>query len=211
MRGWALSAIGVLFISGCVADPTLDDGHRFPTDEPEITGEKKTPPEKTSGSCIGAGCKSDDAPPSKPSQDSAPKSGATCEPVTCAQAEDLGTVSGDTPGDERSRQGSGSRFYTIRVTEDDENATGARLQLTATLVSPPGANYDIYLYADACGGQPVASSTRGAGTTDKAVFSWGEGTLPNFGDDDRTLLVEVRNTSSTCNPNEQWTLVVRGN
>ncbi len=216
MRGVWIRAVGILGCAlawGCMADPSVDDGHRFPSsDEPEVKSDEKKKPAKDEkeGSCLGADCtKTPDEGQKSADSDAGPQDGCAAA-LLCSDAEDLGTIAGDVVGEERSRQASGSRFYSINVTEDDQNVTGAAMILTATLVSPPGANYDIYLYADACGGEPVARSTKGAGTTDKATFTWGEGVFPNGGLDNRTILIEVRNANETCEANDKFTLVVRG-
>jgi hypothetical protein len=206
---------GVL-ATGCLSDPTLEDGHRFPSAEREVVaGNTPTDPDEKKaeeGPCLGKDC--DDASPAgAPTTDAKPKDDkSACKAANaCSGAVDLGTVSGDVGHDERSRQGIGSQWFSVKVTENDTNMTGASLNVTATLVAPSGANYDVFVYGDQCGGEQLATSAKPAGTTDQAAASWGESYyIPNFSADDRTVLIEVRHVSGPCDPNDKWTLLVRG-
>lgn len=135
---------------------------------------------------------------------------------TCESAMNLGSLSGDVGADEITANGDQPAWYTVRVTENYEDVGGRRLSLRATLTSPPGANYDLYLYVNdnvdqvECAG-PDASSTLGADQVDTATVSWGEGTLANGADDGRTVTVEVRHTSGPCSSGQTWSLDLRGN
>ena len=142
--------------------------------------------------------------------------GAACaSPNVCTGATDLGSVSGDTGSGVKTAQGSGSQWFKIRVTEDDSNVFGLSLLAKAELTSPPGTNFDLFLYlpggssGQECSAVAQSSTNTGA---DTAKLEWGEtGTLSNGSNDDRTMTVEVRWVSGTCSPSAKWSLTVRGN
>ena len=74
---------------------------------------------------------------------------ATCNSgAMCTGAMDLGTVSGDTGN--ATVQGSGyeSAWFKVRVTEDDSGPFGVLMSMTAQLTSPPGVNFDLYVYVN---------------------------------------------------------------
>ncbi len=136
-------------------------------------------------------------------------------PNACTGATDLGTISGDTGSGVKTAQGSGSQWFKIRVTEDDSSVFGLSLLAKAELTSPPGTNFDVYVYvAGSSSGQEcstVKAQSNSTGTSDSATASWGEGTISNGSSDDRNVTVEVRWVSGTCAPAAKWTLNVRGN
>lgn len=140
---------------------------------------------------------------------------ATCaSPNTCPAATDLGSVSGDTGADTKTFQGSGSQWFKVRVTENDSNLFGVELQMRAELQSPAGTNFDLFVYrAGGSSGQEcsaVTTSSTSTGAFDSASMNWGEGTISNGSNDDRTVTVEVRHVSGTCAAASKWTLTVRG-
>jgi len=140
--------------------------------------------------------------------------GSCASPNTCPAATDLGTVSGDTGADTKTFQGSGSQWLKVRVSEDDSSVFGVELQMRAELQSPAGTNFNLFLYrAGSSSGQECSAVTTSSTSTsafDSASMSWGEGTISNGNDDDRTVTVEVRHVSGTCAPAAKWTLTVRG-
>ena len=144
--------------------------------------------------------------------------GLSCDaPADCMHAADLGQVSGDTTGPGVNATGSTSKWLAVRVTEDDQGVLGVALNVTANLTSPPGANFDLFLYMDPadtpstrmCTGAPVASSTKASGV-DTATHSWGESITANNGDDTRIVSIEVRHVSGACAPGATWSLTVTG-
>lgn len=146
--------------------------------------------------------------------------GGSCAATNkCIAATDLGSVSGDTNADTKSAQGHTSQWFTVRVTEDHSGflSGGRSLKLTAALTSPPGTNYDVYLYVPASDSQECSAvSAQSTSTTvnDTARVEFGESdsdALGNGSDDDRTVTVEVRHVSGTCDPNQKWSLTVSGN
>ena len=141
-------------------------------------------------------------------------------PNACANARDIGQVSGDTSPSTNSvtATGSTSEWLTLKVTEDDSSPVGHGMGLKVTLAGPPGTNYDLYLYVDTGGsatsracGTPTTSSRNPAGQTDQATLSWGEGSVANGSDDTRIVTIEVRNVSGPCGLDNPWTIVAQGN
>jgi hypothetical protein len=126
-------------------------------------------------------------------------------------------MSGDVTGPGVSATGSSSRWLLVTVREDDAGVIGIPLQVTANLVSPPGANFDLFLYMDdaalpqtqVCTGPPIASSTNVSGV-DTVIHSWGEGAVSNSADDTRIVTFEVRHVSGACTPGATWSLTVTG-
>jgi hypothetical protein len=143
--------------------------------------------------------------------------GTSCASANvCAGATDLGTISGDTGSDSKTAQGTGSYWFTVRVTENDSSISPLTLLTKAELTSPPGTNFDLFVYVASGGsGQECsavkASSTNASGL-DTAKAEWGEtGIFSNGSSDDRTVTVEVRWISGTCSAATPWTLTVYGN
>jgi hypothetical protein len=141
--------------------------------------------------------------------------GAACaSPNTCAGATDLGSISGDTGADTKTAQGSGSQWFKVRVTEDDSSIFAVPLIAKAELTSPPGTNFDVYVYvAGSSSGQECSAVSASSTTTgfDSAKVEFGEsGTFSNGVDDSRTVTVEVRWVSGACSPGAKWSLTVRG-
>lgn len=142
--------------------------------------------------------------------------GASCNATsTCMGATDLGSISGDQGSDSVSQQGSTSAWFTVRVTEDDNSVVGNELQMYATLQSPPGANFDLFVYvpgADSRECSTLSATSTSTGAFDSANVSFGEsGALSNGSSDSRTVTVEVRHVSGTCSPTAKWTLDLHGN
>jgi hypothetical protein len=133
----------------------------------------------------------------------------------CSAGTDLGTISGDTGADVKTASGTGSQWFTIRVNENDSSISPVTLLTKAELVSPPGTNFDVFIYvAGGSSGQECsavkASSTHASGA-DSATAEWGEsGIFSNGSDDSRTVTVEVRWVSGVCSTATPWALTVRG-
>lgn len=143
--------------------------------------------------------------------------GTSCNATnSCATATDLGSISGDNGNDTKSAQGSTSAWFTVRVTENDSSVFGNSLEMKATLGSPAGTNFDLFVYVAGGGSgkecSAVTSSSQQASGTDQAGAEWGEGGgLSNGSSDDRTVTIEVRHVSGTCSPGAKWTLNLYGN
>lgn len=126
----------------------------------------------------------------------------TC--TTGANSFDAGYVSGDTGSDVINLTGSTSHWIKVVVGED--SLSGASLKLTATLTSPPGTNFDLYLHSVSCASPTTSSTTTGVDTA-KVVIPDATIGLP----DDQWVLIEVRHVSGTCDPSAKWTLKLEGN
>lgn len=135
-----------------------------------------------------------------------------CKDTACGTAIAEASMSGDTGSAYKNLTGATSRWFTVRVTEDYHSVLfGQSLTFKATLTSPPGANYDLYLYrpdSDVTECTKVSGKSENATGDDSVRLEWGEGADPNGEDDSRTVTVEVRevNPPTTCDPTATWTL-----
>lgn len=211
-----LAPMAALLLVACVSEYD-DEQHSMPQDDYDITegkGDKtKQSDEDAPGECLG--CEEEDGSGSTGGQKAAPDDeddppAGSCAEAACSEADDLGTVMGDSGADERSRQGSGSAWFAVDVVETSSSAIGYALKLKATLVSPQGENYDLFIHGDRCGGTVEGESTQPAGSTDSALVSWGEGAIGNNKIDTRRMFIEVRHVSGACGSGK-WTLLVSGN
>ncbi len=126
-------------------------------------------------------------------------------------AQEIPEIAGDENNDTRTVHGTTSTWLKIKVKEAVSSIIDfPATSYTATLDSPPGMNYDLYLYtgdatAPTCGGQP----DHAVGTPEKFGASWGD-TLNS--DDTKWITLEVRYISGMeCGPAAEWTLTVVGN
>jgi hypothetical protein len=136
--------------------------------------------------------------------------------ATCATAIDLGTISGDTGAAQKTASGYQAGWYKIRISENDSDVFGIQLSMTARLTSPASANYDVFVYintsSDVIECNTPSGSATSTGLVDQKYLIWGEsGTFSNGVDDDRTVSIEIRPVSGTCQSNQPWQLVVIGN
>jgi hypothetical protein len=135
--------------------------------------------------------------------------GDPCEATsTCAQPTMLGMVRGDTNDDRIDLNGVGNAFVAVYVKEDNGSIIRVPIKVSATLESPPGANFDLIMYAeqDSCGAVTDSSTTN---FSDMVATSWDEGLTSS--DDSRTVLFEIRHVSGDCSAAFPWKLEVRGN
>lgn len=145
--------------------------------------------------------------------------GGSCSGTSsCSAATDLGTVSGDSGAATVQSKGSGSQFFRVRVTENNDSPLGQELSVKVTLSVPPTADYDVYAYVNTtsdvmpCGGSPAKTSQSGGiGANEQLKLNWGEGTIANGGDDGRWVVIEVRHKAGPCDAGTQWQLIVAGN
>lgn len=139
-------------------------------------------------------------------------SAAACaNPSACGAALAAGEVKGDNPSTPVTVTGTTSRWVKIRVKEDDNSIFGYPLTLRATLNSPPGSNFDLFLYDGAptqCTTPNFSSTTAGS---DVIEVEFGEsGAFSNGSDDSRDVYVEVRYASGSCPPSGNWSLTFQG-
>jgi hypothetical protein len=160
-----------------------------------------------------------DAPLTFDAAPDAPPMGTSCASVnTCPAAMALMSVSGDSGSPVVTATDYRSTWFSVRVSEDDEDIFAVPMGIRAQLTSPMGSNFDLFVYVNtgsdvvSCT-TPSASSTMGAGAVDSALVTWGEsGTFSNGDDDDRTVSIEVRAAASTtCAASAPWQLTVYGN
>ncbi len=157
-----------------------------------------------------------DTGPAPPSDGSTPDPVVTCEaPTRCSAAQEIGTISGDVSGRPLSVTGYQSAWLKVWVTEDDMGLLLRLLRIDVVLASPPGMNFDLYLYYPASiSASPGAvecsrylGSSASSGGQDSS-FVWWPDTLLGGGDDSRYVTIEVRHKSGKCDPNARWTLTV---
>jgi hypothetical protein len=132
---------------------------------------------------------------------------------TCATANSTGSVSGDSASTPVVVTGDTSAWVLIRVTEDDSGAFGVKLRLRATLASPVGANFDLYMYEDAPT-QCTTATKQSVMTSGSDIIntSFGEsGFFSNASNDDKDIYLEVRHVSGVCKAGTNWTLTFEGN
>ncbi|MGK4007493.1 hypothetical protein WMF31_33035 [Sorangium sp. So ce1036] len=130
-------------------------------------------------------------------------------PAMCSGAEALREIAGDVGSDSVVTRGSTSRWFKINIA-DDSGSTD-RISFTARLTSPPGMNFDLFVYqGDSDAPDCYASGTKGTGSPDEVVAAgWND--VPIF-ETNRWLSIEVRYVSGTaCGSEATWTLTVQGN
>lgn len=133
---------------------------------------------------------------------------------TCQTARDLGTIIGDDGEGAITAQGKCGEWIKVRVTETSGWATPNDLELSANLVSPTGADFDLFAYLNAeadtvvCD-TPTMKSEKPSGN-DQLLLEWGETWTGNSADDSRTVMFQVVSKSGKC-ADDTWTLMLRGN
>jgi hypothetical protein len=118
----------------------------------------------------------------------------------------LGSLSGDTGSDTLTDTFWNEEWDRFTVTEDDNGSVylSARIVLT----SPPGTDFDLYVYCASCGGLLAGSSVIGSMTGhDDVVVVRADDEM--FVDDTFDVIVEVRHFNSTVCAN--WNLNIFGN
>ncbi|WP_437814678.1 hypothetical protein [Sorangium sp. So ce1078] len=129
-------------------------------------------------------------------------------PNTCLGAEDLGEISGDVEADELTVTGTTSKWFKIKIVDNDDEASSEHFR--ATLTSPPGMNFDLIVYeGDINAPDCFASGVRGQGTPESYYATWDD--IPIVGDH-LWFSLEVRHAEGTaCGEDATWTLTVSGN
>jgi hypothetical protein len=155
-----------------------------------------------------------DAPPAG---DAGDDSGISCDsPNLCSTATNIGTISGDTSGPNATATGDTAQWLQLNVTENDSSPLAVPMKLKLVLDSPPGTNFDLYVYMGTAPGQVqctslTRSSTNPAGQPDEIDLEWGEtGTFANGVDDSEVASIEVQYVSGTCQTGETWSLTATG-
>jgi hypothetical protein len=134
---------------------------------------------------------------------------------TCASAIMLGTVSGDTGNMKLMMTGFKSAWFRVRVTEDDNDFPGLTLRVSSKLAFPANG-FETYVYVNSGSDVPsecaITTGTRQTvGNVQTVKAEWGEGVVPNGGDDGRNVSIEVRPVGTSCAAGQEWQLEVEGN
>lgn len=135
--------------------------------------------------------------------------------VTCVQAADIGSVSGDTSSANLMFTGTEPTWIEFEVREDDSDILpGEMLQFEATLTSPACCDFDIYVYRGLEGGDTgcdgFLESSTSVGAVDSVDMEWGEGLIPNGQDDTLIVAIEIVPKNDECEDDQEWTLVIEG-
>ena len=165
-----------------------------------------------------AGQQPADAPPADafipidmPPPADAPQNNSCASAATCQTAQILGAVSGDTNNDKLTSAGTQSAWFRVLVTEDEHGFGGVSLRVAARIVSPPGADFDVFVYLNPVQKVIECNNQFGDRTSgDEVKAEWGEGAFGNSSDDARDVSIEVRPISGTCSGSQMWQLEVEG-
>ena len=180
---------------------TTDEGTTLPVDtlDPASSSSETTLPDPTAAE--------------ESSSDDGSASECPIEDV-CADAVNIGTVSGDEPSASIEVSGDASGWLTFRVIEDDHTLSGEALSFTATLTSPLGVDFDLYVYRGPAEGRSgcdgVMESSTAAVGDDVVHMSWGEGAMANAIADDAWIAVEIIPKGDMCPDGDDWSLTVEG-
>lgn len=139
--------------------------------------------------------------------------GPVCDfapPNTCASSEDIAPIDGDQGSDTRLESGAQSKWFRVFVKEAVSSVIKyPALSFTATLSSPPGMKYDLYVYPGdgggiACGVLAIHAS----GVPEAYSKTWKDSIAS---DDSAWFVLEIRYVSgSDCEPGREWKLEVQG-
>lgn len=194
-------------------DELDSDEDPFPDPDPIDTTTGFPPPDETTTG-IGDGTTSSEPPPGDSTTDDGGPTGDCPNVDTCQGASGIGLVSGDSGSDTIGAGGSEPTWLEFQVTENDDSLVGAQLSFTVTLLSPAGADFDLYVYRSGAGGASgcngTMQSSMSAGSQDAVSMTWGEGVVPNGLDDGVWVAVEIREKNDVCSAQE-WVLQVEGN
>lgn len=141
---------------------------------------------------------------------------------TCFSAYNIGEISGDEKPDTSpipysvSHSDCRSKWLRLRVSELNTTIWPEELSVTLSLESPPGMNFDLFVYVNLeedlveCTTLHSASVLP-AGQRDSIRLSWGEaGIFANGMKDCRWISIEVRHVSGECATDSNWTLKAVG-
>lgn len=138
--------------------------------------------------------------------------------ATCAAAEALGTISGDSDAGIVTARGTRAGWVTVRVTEDDDAWTGNAMHVRARLRSPSPGAFTLRAYLDDTKNADAGldcTSSRGTRSPladgEQLDLVWGDpdDASANGVDDGRTVAFEIRSASGVCSDDSSWELEVR--
>lgn len=130
---------------------------------------------------------------------------SSCEAAAAAGIPNVGSVEWAETTPITTKNDSGNHFYVVSVTGDSASEV-VKGGIEAKLSSPPGSNYDVYVYGGAEGynsgldtcEEPVAGSDSGVGGADSVSRVWAAAAFGVLSD--RAVTVEVRHVSGPCEP-----------
>ena len=128
---------------------------------------------------------------------------------TCPTSDTLSAVDGDQNNDTRTIKGTTSKWFKVLVNEAVSSIISyPQLSYTATLATPPGMDFDLFVYngsfsTPSCSGTPKHAS----GNPESVNDTWAD-TIGT--EDTRWLTLEVRYISGEMCPSDPWTLTVKG-
>lgn len=133
-------------------------------------------------------------------------------PTTCEAAEDLGKMDGDQGAATAQATGTSSKWFKIYLVEASWSTVSMKIK--AQLTSPPGVNFDLFLYAPKSGSKTeqecktvkIASEEPAGIDTVSSEFNDGL-----TSDESRFVTLEVRHVSGTCSEHAPWSLAISGN
>jgi hypothetical protein len=142
-----------------------------------------------------------------PPNDGGPDAAACDATTSCLANVPIGTVRGDIGSDVVTMNGTTSEWLRVTVAEGDSSFPLVDLKFTAKLASPPGMDFNLYVYETPCGTGTYGQSTNPAGQLDTVTGGWAD----HFGSDDsRVVILEVRYASGgVCGAS--WTIEIDGN
>ncbi len=136
---------------------------------------------------------------------------ATCAAPTTT----LPGMGGDEEGEGSvSESGFQAAWFSVRLTETDSGLGGDPMSIYATLTSPAGASFDLFVYVDTNNDDIDCTTPTGtvttSGSTETSNIEWGEtGPFANDSDDSRTVSIEIRpKTGDTCASSATWSLSI---
>ncbi len=209
----ALFALLAATVVACSSDPAPAAG-RFDKEDsatPTRTDDDTASPGNKDGQPLEA---SDGGAPTAPSNsDGGTSSGVT---TSCDKPHDLGSIAGDSDGSSVTAQGDCTQWLRIRANETDHGVLPHGMKLTATLVSPPGIDFDLVVYLNEKADTLECTTATGqsavpASRPDVVEAQWGEVWDPIDGDDSRTVSIQVKAKDPSSCGKGTWALVLEGN
>jgi hypothetical protein len=135
-------------------------------------------------------------------------------PNMCANAESLPNVPGDESSSPVVVSDNNSKWFQLRVSEESSSINSHDLSYRASLISPPGMDYDLYIHEGPQDGNPNcgAAPMKGVGSPEIVQHKWNDDQGFGGEDDSVWLSIEVRYVSgSVCTSFDNWTLQIEGN
>jgi hypothetical protein len=216
----------VVPVGGARGDATGDDATLDTTPDTAVDARVDARPDADASADAPAETAADaaaDAPSDAPADtrpDVPPEASGPCAPVggvECAAATELPEMDGDQGSSVETTKGTGNRFLKIKVKEGNSDLFASpAIKVRVTLTSPPGANFDLFLYRGPDFGSSsnpshdcvtVATSSTAASGPDVASLQWPD---QRANSDTRWITIEVRSADPVC-PTGEWTVTVEGN